>query len=181
MDFKTKRSAPIAEIKRPAGVLENPNFQRWFSGSKVVDGLGTPLVVYHGTKQEFTTFDHRMLGMSSDHPASGLGFQFTDNKDAALEYASLSGGTKVIEVFLAMKKPKVYSTRQYLRIMDDLENGNDNAADLSARLKEKGYDGIIAVGDEYDGTHFIVFDPRQIKSASANDGSFDPGNPDITK
>jgi len=139
------------------------------------------MTLFHGTSNDFTVFDQRMLGVSSDHPASGLGFQFTDNKDAALEYAALSGGTKVMEVFLAMKKPKVYSTRQYLRIMDDLEDGNDTPRDLRSRLEEKGYDGIIAVGDEYDGTHFIVFDPKQIKSATANDGSFDPRNPDITK
>jgi len=29
--------------------IDSPAFQRWFNGSKVVDGSGEPLKVYHGT------------------------------------------------------------------------------------------------------------------------------------
>lgn len=34
-------------------------FKRWFGDSKVVDENGQPLVVYHGTSEEFDTFDRR--------------------------------------------------------------------------------------------------------------------------
>ena len=33
------------------------SFSRWFSGSKVVDTAGKPLVVYHGTRSHFDQFD----------------------------------------------------------------------------------------------------------------------------
>jgi len=39
-------------------MLDNPNFMKWFKGSKVVDKNGKPLVVYHGSKNAgFSVFD----------------------------------------------------------------------------------------------------------------------------
>lgn len=35
---------------------ETENFKRWFGDSKVVDAEGKPLVVYHGTQNDFTQF-----------------------------------------------------------------------------------------------------------------------------
>lgn len=43
---------------RLAHIVSNPNFQKWFEGSKVVDDYRNPKVVYHGTKanDDFATF-----------------------------------------------------------------------------------------------------------------------------
>jgi hypothetical protein len=39
-------------------VIHNPRFQRWFSGSQVVDDSGRPRILYHGTNaSSFDTFD----------------------------------------------------------------------------------------------------------------------------
>ena len=36
---------------------ESPAFKSWFGESKIVDEHGKPLVVYHGTRHEFSRFD----------------------------------------------------------------------------------------------------------------------------
>lgn len=55
---------------------------------------------------------------------------------------------------------------------------DDNAQEIYERAQENGYDGIVI--DGVDGSHlYIAFEPTQIKSATENTGTFDPGNPDI--
>lgn len=68
-----------------------------------------------------------------------------------------------------------------------LEHARRDLADLIA----KGHDGMILPSDGarmanafgegpgHDVMNYVVFDPRQIKSAIGNSGAFDPGNPDI--
>jgi hypothetical protein len=56
----------LIEAKR---LLNNPNFLKWFGKSKVIDEVGNPLRVYHGTTKDFDSFKidedstlSRMLG-----------------------------------------------------------------------------------------------------------------------
>ncbi len=55
-----KPSFRMDEAKRtamaPRDVMSNPNFRAWFGQSKVVDRQGQPLIVYHGTFNDFHTF-----------------------------------------------------------------------------------------------------------------------------
>ena len=55
-------------------VTDTPEFKRWFGNSKVVDKHGNPLVVYHGTKSDISTFDIEK---------SPNGFFFTPYSDLA--------------------------------------------------------------------------------------------------
>ena len=50
------------------------------------------------------------------------------------------------------------------------------------RMKEQGFDGYIDFekGSTSDPTGIAVFDPRKVKSAYGNRGTFDPTDPDIT-
>lgn len=57
---------------------EVQNFYKWFGDSKVVDDQGRPLVVYHGTTGDFTTFEKEKANPESD---MGAGFYFTNNQD----------------------------------------------------------------------------------------------------
>lgn len=60
-------------------------FKKWFGKSKVVDAKGKPLVVYHGTTGEFTTFAKERANRESDF---GAGFYFTNTQeDVAANYA----------------------------------------------------------------------------------------------
>lgn len=73
------------------------------------------------------------------------------------------------------------------------EDGNTSgsAEVLRQALDGMGFDGVIdtTVSTKFKGmkgmnkgtTHFIAFDPTQLKSATGNRGAFDPANPDITR
>src|SRR5690606_28626678 len=70
---------------RPLGRTEEEvrNFWRWFKDSDVVDDQGRPLVMYHGTRDDFDAFDPIRTG--------GL-IHFTSRPVTANEYASGGGG-----------------------------------------------------------------------------------------
>ncbi len=85
--------------------IDTPEFQNWFGDSKVVDAQGKPLVVYHGTRNEFTTFDYSRIGEQGR--AEGAGFYFTNSKDVASGYGA------PMEVFLTIKKPLAYDAKPF--------------------------------------------------------------------
>ncbi len=148
--------------------------------SKVVDENGEPLVVYHGTENGgFTVFDKDLI-------ASEGGFYFNDRKAVADEYAAAPDGheplgeSKVYSVFLNMRNPYIKDFKG--------ERYNEFWTEMDV-VKEDGYDGFIAkniVDNRFSdsentipSTDYVVRDPNQIKSATENIGTFNPGNPDI--
>jgi len=135
-------------------ILDNPNFKKWFSGSKVVDGSGKPLKVFHGTNKEFGEFE-RTSGQF------GSGMYFSRNKDDANYYAILKGGEQnIMPVYLSIKNPFYY----------DIYN-DKKSLPTRTNLIKKGYDGVI--GKTSNGTEEIIaFYPNQIKSATGNNGNF---------
>lgn len=180
-----------AEAASATDQTQTANFKRWFGDSKVVDADGKPLVVYHGTASEFTVFSH---GRS--------GFFFTDDHDAAQAYADHNedgdGDPRVIGAYLSLKNPLILDKDWYLENVLE-ENGDTNweAVDMAvADAEDAGHDGLILRGfpdfagmedrpgmaplrieREYD--QYIAFNANQIKSATGNNGDFDPANPDI--
>lgn len=80
----------IAGDRKNAIILKSnvysDNFINWFgdwmndpeNASKIVDKNGEPLIVYHGTKHDFDTFDYKFFG-ERDGGNSGRGFYFTPN------------------------------------------------------------------------------------------------------
>ena len=85
--------------------VKTPEFKSWFGKSKVVDSEGQPLVVYHGSPNEFTEFSYDFTGQQGR--SEGAGFYFTDDKGTAEGYGK--GGT-VFEVYLNIKKPMNVNT-----------------------------------------------------------------------
>ena len=72
------------------------------NSSKVVDGNGEPMVVYHGTNNEFYTFEERE-GYNTDllsgmRKVKRAGFFFSPNKNFANNY-----GSRNLPVFLNIK------------------------------------------------------------------------------
>jgi hypothetical protein len=53
-------------------------FKKWFGKSQVVDPLGNPLKVYHGTTRDFKSFDTEHANPENDF---GKGIYFTNDKD----------------------------------------------------------------------------------------------------
>lgn len=157
-----------------ANVTETQQFKRWFgdwqkkprSASKVVNADGTPKVVYHGTNQEFHTFQSR----------NGAYF-FSESQDYAESMAEERGGDRVVQAYLDMRRP--------LRV--EMQPGEFSDPNYEAKYlreaKAKGHDGVIftlRTGNELvDDTFYAVFDSAQIKSATENIGTFDRGEADI--
>lgn len=74
-------------------LVRTPSFKAWFgdwekdpeNASKVVDDNGEPLVVYHGTRIDFTIFDKEKVSRNNKW---GTGFYFTDDYEYAKSYAN---------------------------------------------------------------------------------------------
>lgn len=156
-------------------------FKDWFGdwenspseASKVVDENGEPLVMYHRSKDNISTFDIN----KSKHG----GFWFSKNPDyyadtrAKLKYA--------IPVFLNIRTPNRINHETFLAAVD----GDDI---IEGGIRTTKFDGWITedvhipefYGDEYSSS--IVFamaiNPNQIKSATDNSGGFSNTDNDIT-
>ena len=180
--------------------VRTENFKRWFgdwqndpqNASKILDENGEPMVVYHGTTKNFTTFDKSTIGRAN---AGRVGFFFTPDESLATDFtrykwqntdSKLKPNAHNIASFLNVRTPLTITARQY--VMNILDN-----TDMT------GYDGIIITpfdeGDkrawdslfggkksgskEFDNNQYAALSPNQIKSATENDGSFSEASDDI--
>ena len=153
---------------------QSQQFKRWFgdwqnnpkAASKVVNADGTPKVVYHGTDKAFHVFD-------SD---SGM-YWFSEYEDYAESMMEERGGGEVKAVYLNMRNP--YKAKLPPGQFSD----PSYEAQILQNAKAAGHDGVIIENDTTDPlaaeTFYVVFDPKQIKSATDNIGTFDSSNPDI--
>lgn len=146
--------------------------------SKVVDENGEPLVVQHNSMSgDITEFEKNRRG-SNGGTLFGKGFYFSTNSD----YNSLFG-KKVYDVFLNIKNPlssdkNSPSYHIYEEYKLDIAFGDED--DTQTFLKNKGYDGVIAVNKSENNTiEYVAWDSNQIKSATANIGTFSPENANI--
>ena len=156
-----------AQAAPGAAVLEQPGtpaFQRWFGDSKVVDADGKPLVVYHGTGNDFSTF------MPSDGGEYGAGIYLTPDAKGASDYARYRGriAPNVMPVYVSIKNPAGPAEAANIGSWRGEEA-------IRAELIRRGYDGII---DKFSG-QIVAFNPEQIKSATGNRGTYDPADPSI--
>jgi hypothetical protein len=192
------------DIRYQRAQQETPEFKNWFGESKVVDAEGKPLVMYHGTRspQDFNTFR-----TDSGHNY-GPGAYFTPEARRASGYAGEQEGARVYSTYVSVEKPYTvqsdatiqdlgYKLRQdpandaLIQKLLQKYNSTDknilgNAEVGNAWLREQGYDGIIKQRNRYteDGyvpevVEVVAFNPEQVKSATANKGTFDPLNKDI--
>jgi hypothetical protein len=173
--------------------IDTPEFKKWFGDSKVVDGNGRPLVVYHGTQGDFDTFRDDIEGRA--------GFYFTSDKAFASSFAE-GGGANVMPAYLSISKPadlrrgvpgSVYDALEgqgYSRLVElyesdpqEIWNFFDGDTELSDALKRAGYDGmrLSEPSGRREVYSWVAFRPEQIKSAIGNNGDFAADNPDITK
>lgn len=172
---RPKAPARVASAKGP--VEANPNFVKWFGGSKVITPEGSPRVVYHGTASKFDAFGDPHIGVG-DPGFLGRGFYFADNPYVARTYAQLRPGPdeRVIDAYLALHNPfdwgaKGLGVRGFVqegtRLPDDIHDEITRMTGVSGRvpfddrafaerdvalairelLEGRGYDGVIATDD----------------------------------
>lgn len=175
--------------------VRSPEFKAWFgdwendpeNASKVVNPkTGEPLVVYHGTNAEFTSFDKMKAGSGNDKGLRGKGFYLSPNPMTATNY-----GKNVIDEFVSIRNPfnpfdfKTKSDiASYLNIDEDIFSFTQDvefkvyqsySGTLSSAIKDAGHDGVIYLKRQ----EVIAFEPNQIKSATDNTGAFSKENDDI--
>lgn len=135
------------------------------NSSKVIDKNGEPLVVYHGTNWDGWEFD------------TENGAFFSEKEDYAEEMAAQRGGSRIVKAYLSIRNPLE------VKVPGNKMADPEFEARIIAEAKSKGHDGVKLETDtnneiEKD-VFWVAFEPNQIKSATDNVGTFDPGNPDV--
>lgn len=168
---KNKSTQKFDLTESRTDVTETANFKRWFgdwqahpeSASKVVDEDGDPLIVYHGTSEDFTVFDSSKGRSTMD--IQGMFF-------SPWELDAKGYGSKVGAYYLNIRNPA--SEDVAFKALNRFAGQNNAGTKAREYLINLGYDGVNNENEEY-----IAFYPSQIKSATNNIGTFDSANPDI--
>lgn len=195
----------IAEAQRNGTYLKAPNgkptnltpkqwvqvrtkaFKRWFgdwesnpdNASKIVDANGEPMVVWHRTPNNFTSFDVEKIGSSTDWGAFGMGFYFSADPEQYRMY-----GQNKLAVFLNAKNPLRLTADNAYEIKAPFFGGDyswskESSEKFAEWVKSSGYDSVVYIDNGYGVDEYVVYSPTQIKSAEINSGEFDPTDPDI--
>lgn len=152
--------------------------------SKVRNEDGSLKRLYHGTTKDFAAFDKKASDPHYTSPQKHLGHFLTDDPSYANRYAEFWGSTEganVIPAYANLTNPKMETLDKIDEIEDKMRHYE--AKTYRAQLEALGHDGIIFEGTTSRGKlrrEFVVFDPKQIKSAF-NQGTYDPNDPDILK
>lgn len=151
-------------------------FKNWFGGSKATDSDGKPLVVYHvgrnGVPDVFKTFGNTSSGEKLDAAF------FTADRDYAEAYAEEIGVPleNIQSYYVSAKNPLVKQMAS-----NEFANPSDEAKVIE-EARKNGSDSVHFLGDQEWGESFwAIFDPEQVKSSNANNGKFDPNNPNVYK
>ena len=169
------------DIRYSISSPNTPEFKRWFSDSKVVDGDGKPLVMYHGTSKDkdFPSFNIGQRGSwFTSSPESASSYS-TGNDSQGYTYEGIkfvpkNTASRVIPVFLSIQNPYILTKQD----TEDLSKGSSYQQaqrNVFSKAKAKGHDGI----DMGSGVWVVLNSPTQIKSAIGNKGTFDDKKKDI--
>lgn len=155
----------FGDRQAPDGSLVWENFAAWFGLSAIVGPDGRPLVVYHGTDNDFSAFNMEKIGSATDAGDLGRGFYFSTDP-------RVIGQRKVgMPAYLRAENP--------LRV--EMPNFRTDKRSLVPR-DLADYDAVIL---DYTPTGYLhkeilVRTPGQIKSAIGNSGLFRLNDHDIT-
>lgn len=156
-----------------------PAFKRWFGDSKVVDANGEPLVVYRGgPAKAWQTGEDINEFRSSNGPWAGF---FSSSREVAEGFARLLRGGVVTPAFISISKPLIVDAKGAKARDFQIDASVIGHKDSPIRQEFLGgdYDGLIIKNTADEGDIFVPRNPEQVKSATANNGNFDPTNPDI--
>lgn len=179
----------LAPNKKPSNLTERQYihvrtkaFKEWFGdwennpeeASKVVDENGEPLVVYHGTNSQWTTYNPNLFGSATDEGYYGKGLYLSSVKNKAMQYGN------IMELFVNMRNPFIVGMDSTLGMNESTRRGEianmfnrENAPD---ELKQ--YDGVLYSGAEGKFEEIVVPAANQVKSATNNVGTYSRTNDD---
>lgn len=161
-DFEPKVKEKLSDRDSTGRSLTKAQ-QEFFKDSKVRDAKGNLLVMYHGTKADFTVFDRGKL-------SDGLGFFFTEDKREASDYGIPR------ECYLNISNPfDMFGDTpitDFLGGAPKYVDGNFNSAAAVKGLIDAGYDGMYSFS--HGTTWYVAFNSDQIKSTSNLNPTKDP-------
>jgi hypothetical protein len=146
-------------IMASANLTDMPKFRQWFSGSVITNEDGTPKLVYHGTRENFSSFNN--MSHFTDDPVVAHRYAagyMSKHPDARI-YAAYLRIKKPIDLFKPNESERVYEETGSWVDTDTILNPEE-LAELDFSLGH--YDGIIAPhesgGGSRDGTtEYIAF------------------------
>ena len=185
---------------------ETTAFLNWFGNSQATNTEGEPLLVFHGTTSRFTSFDAKgkpiwvsanpMYARAYADRVSGL------ERLAPASNIYSRANERIIPAYIRAEMPADFGDTDHrfeIRVRDVADTlgipvselqgvwertgrkdalwETVNTAEMVSLLRNYGYDSIKAV--EGGSNTWAVFDGNQIKSAVANNGSFDDAKRDI--
>ena len=199
----------IEHYMSPSELSLDPNFRRWFEGSKGVDEYGEPMRFYHGSNvwadsrlgQPFNAFDRMAVPRLLAHRKPSMdqvGSWFSDRADRqGAGMYTFSRPTEdvnpyIMPLYLKYTNPWETSFEDFLKTGNAVSGraydpaarpGSFDPEPLRSWLKERGHDAIQFPRDGVEGDQAVtvVLEPTQIKSAIGNRGTYDPNDADITK
>ena len=174
--------------------VRSPEFKAWFgdwendpeNASKVVNPkTGEPLVVYHGTLNNFNVFNNdRGVHFVSDNSTFVDKFVTQNNGDIA-------SGANIMPVFISSKNPFDYANKKNVQqlamraglsssAVSEIKKGKwqriEDRTTIES-IKGLGFDGFYVNEDGIK--NLAIFNSNQIKSTLSNTGAFSKESDDI--
>jgi hypothetical protein len=187
---------------------DTPEFKRWFRDSKIVNEDGSPMVMYHGTRRDFTTPEtrgNRNAFFVSPDPnfANKYALNDLDWSPDKKGFGPVEEGAQVYPVYISAKNPFDYENADHFakiipkfrKVLKEQE-GFDRSTieDLVDELRDGRWTSVEFAND-YDLFELAGFDafytkemgrknlgvlyPNQIKSAIGNNGTYSSKSSDI--
>ena len=187
----------LEEYMPPSELSLDPNFRRFFGNSKLRDEYGEPQRMYHATPENFSEFKAGGINPKISGNAIWMGpyadYQPAFHRIGGSQVNRFREGANVMPLYARMENPLLIDDKA----MEDwastvFAGGSREFPNLMPQhwvdnIRSEGYDGIMYTppekvlpsGETSRDQEYIVFDPKQIKSASGNRGTYDPEDPDI--
>lgn len=187
------------DIRKSADrVTDTPEFKAWAKGMSVFDSFRDAqsyrgvFKLYHATPKDFTEFKPGGENPTDSGPAIWLSSSPASTAAAwrvGTEERGFRDGANIMPVYARLSSPLLIDDKETLKWAREVYGTSEFPQLISQKtidlLKEDGYDSIIALSEPLkwgaNADEIIVFEPTQIKSATGNNGQFDPANPDIRK
>ena len=205
-DWLQKNQKMVDEIVKNRNQVNTDNFKKWFNESKAKNQKGEPLLVYHGTDSRFTKFnsDGKAIWFGTNPMYANKYSKQTNAIDKVVPSGKVFGGSneRVIPSYIRAENPADFGNTDitFEEALSDVSNKlgiseNEltnvweqvgkpeelwqvvNSSEMVELLKKYGFDSIKAI--EYGSPTWGIFESNQVKSAVANNGSFNNENSDI--
>lgn len=196
MQPKKMAKGGIGKVKLPKTVLpaakRAENLDRMLMHSKIKEPM------YHGTPNDFSSFGDSPVFLTK-HPEFASSYAESKAVDMTYDPSDVAQGQSVMPLYVDARNPFDYENREHVVRMarqlrkqgnkhftvNDLKSGSFELLedpDVYDAMKRLGHDSFY-VNEGYGDSrkNLGVFDPKSVKSAIGNVGTYDVSNPDITK